>query len=289
MKKVLISLCLLLSAISIMAQSNSKKIENGYLSMNVPEGWEVDTPEIPGMGIEMLVFVNSGTLHNMGMVIGIEQRVDPKAALEAQMESKSNVLFANASFGDIYPTTFMGKKAEAVDFSTDFMNTHLKGAAYAFKSGECSVIAIGCYKPGVKSSLPQVWRSIQWKEHKKKTYASLKEELSTYITTFNRQLKKSPVGFQDGQLTGMACDTEKKCIIYSLRLQALSRFDYTEEQINQMKNNMQAMGVSIVKQAVASSDLLQRCAKDNYSFRYDMYDKGDNFMYCVLVTADELK
>lgn len=289
MKKAIVSLCLLLTSIGIMAQSSLKKIENSYLSMNIPDGWETSMPEMPGMGMEILVFINTGPLHNMGMVIGVEQSIDPKAALQNQMEVKNNILFQNAEFGQIYSTTFMGKKAESVDFSTTFMDTPLKGAAYAFKSGDCSIIAIGCYKPGVKSNLPQVWRSIQWKEHKKKQYASLQEELTSFVTSYNEFLKKSPVEYDDGQLTAMACDNNSKCISYKLRLTKLSRFDFNEQQVEQMKTAMQALAVGFVKQAVSSSELLQRCANDNYSFRYDIYDKGDNFMYDVHVTADEIK
>ena len=273
----------------IMAQSNSKKFENSYLSMNIPDGWEIQTPEVPGLGMELLVFTNSGALHNMGMIIGFEQQIDPKAALQAQIDAKNNLFFANADFGEIHTSTFMGKKAETVDFSTVFMNTQLKGAAYAFKSGDCSIIAVGGYKPGVKSNLPQIWRSIQWKEHKKKVYASLQEELTTFVTAFNERIQKTPIDYGDGQLTGVACDTNKKCLIYKLRIPSLSRFDFTEEQIKQMQAKMQILGVSFAKEAVNGSELIQKCVNDNYSLRYDIYDKGDNFLYNVLVTAAELK
>ena len=90
-------------------------------------------------------------------------------------------------------------------------------------------------------------------------------------------------------MTGIACDNTKKCIVYNLRIPSLSRFDFTEEQIKQMQEQMQKLGVELVKNAVSNSSLLRRCVEDNYSFRYDIYDKGDNFLYDIFVKYTEIK
>lgn len=287
MKKVFIALFLMLMVVGIYAQERKKTFENSYLSMSIPDGWEVVNMPMQGVNMELVVFLNGDDMRNVGMVIGLEQLVSPRAALETQMSSQSNALFAKATFGNAYSTTFMGRKAEAVDFSTTFNGVSLKGAAYAFNVGDCSLIAIGCYRPGMKSDLPQIWRSIRWKQHSRKTYASFEDEIKDFIPSFNELVKKKPVIVNDCQIASLDYDITSKCIIYRLRLVNASRFDLSEADIETMKQTMKQMLPSILKEDAANTEIVRHAIKNGYSFKYICSDRGDNHLYDVMVTPDE--
>lgn len=161
MKKYLILLLMGILPYLSLAQN---KVENSYLSITVPPGWHVQKQDMPGTKMELLNFFNDGPiLYNMGIIVGIEQIQNPKAALEMQMSIQNNPLFHNATFGEIHPAAFMGKSTMSVDFSNTIDGIHYNGAAYAFNENECTLLVIGCYKVGNKSNLPQIWRSITWK------------------------------------------------------------------------------------------------------------------------------
>lgn len=115
MKKYLILLLMGILPYLSLAQN---KVENSYLSVTVPPGWHVQKQDMPGTKMELLNFFNDGPiLYNMGIIVGIEQIQNPKAALELQMSIQNNPLFHNATFGEIHPATFMGKNTMSVDFS----------------------------------------------------------------------------------------------------------------------------------------------------------------------------
>lgn len=50
--------CLLICFISNMA--NAQKYENSYLTINIPEGWDVENMDVPGVGMEAVIFTNNG-------------------------------------------------------------------------------------------------------------------------------------------------------------------------------------------------------------------------------------
>ena len=53
-------------------------VENSYLKMKVPDGWQVENRELPDLKMELLSFSIEGAgIFNMGMVIGQEQMQDP--------------------------------------------------------------------------------------------------------------------------------------------------------------------------------------------------------------------
>lgn len=129
------------------------KVENSYLSITVPPGWHVQKQDMPGTKMELLNFFNDGPiLYNMGIIVGIEQIQNPKAALEMQMSIQNNPLFHNATFGEIHPAAFMGKSTMSVDFSNTIDGIHYNGAAYAFNENELRFWSLAVTKWGTNQT-----------------------------------------------------------------------------------------------------------------------------------------
>lgn len=269
-----------------------KKYENSYLSMNIPVGWEVQNMDVPGANMELLYFYNSGaSVYNMGMVIGVEQLQEPAYMLQTQMELRANLIFKNATFGEIHKSSFMGKTAQSVDFSTMIDDIIFKGAAYAFNEGDCSILSIGCYKVGVKSNLPQIWRSIQWKQHKRDTnkYKNLREEIQAFADAITKMWKQTPMINDGEQAISLTLEEGEDCLVYTYRLVDFSRSQFTDEQIAYMQDNIRTNIIPILKAQASQTELVKRCMDEEYVFKYIYQDKDGEFLCSVKVTPDDYK
>ena len=107
MKKYLILLLMGILPYLSLAQN---KVENSYLSVTVPPGWHVQKQDMPGTKMELLNFFNDGPiLYNMGIIVGIEQIQNPKAALEMQMSFKTTRCFIMPPSEKYIPQPSWGK------------------------------------------------------------------------------------------------------------------------------------------------------------------------------------
>lgn len=258
--------------------------------MNIPLGWEVQNMDIPGANMEMLYFYNSGTsVYNMGMVIGIEQMQDPTYILQTQMDLRINLLFKNATFGKIHKSSFMGKPVQSVDFETRMGNVNFKGAAYAFNEGGCSVLSIGCYKIGAKSNLPQIWRSIEWKQHKKDAnkYKNLREEIQAFANAITKMWQGTPAISNGEQAISLTLEEEEDCLVYTYRLIEFSKSQFTEEQLSYMQETIRTEAIPILKSQASQTELIKRCMDEEYVFKYIYQDKDGEFLCSVKVTPDD--
>lgn len=288
MKKLLT----LLFAVTLFLTANAQKtVENSYLSINVPSGWECKNYDTSIPGMEMLMFYNSGGIvYNMGMVLGFEMQQDPAFVLQSRMEQKNNLIFRNAKFGSIHEASFMGKSTQSVDFDTTIDGARYKGAAYAFNEGDCSILCIGCYKVGAKSGLPQIWRSVRWKQKTVKKYNSLREEIQTYTEGLNKMLQDSPRKISDGeQFVSLALEKGEDCIVYTYRLVDFSRSQFDDEQIAYMRQMVHDNMIPELKKQASQTDFLRKCTDANYVFKYVFEDKDGNLLYTIRITPDEYK
>lgn len=289
MKKIYFSIMVLFISLSMYAQ---KKYENSYLSMNIPSGWEVQDMDIPGANMEMLYFYNSGTsVYNMGMVIGIEQMQDPAYILQTQMDLRINLLFKNAKFGTIHESSFMGKPAQSVDFDTTLGGVSFKGAAYAFNEGNCSVMSIGCYKVGVKSNLPQIWRSIQWKQHTRDMgkYKNLREEVEAFASAITKMWQGASAISNGEQAISLTLEDGEDCLVYTYRLVDFSKSQFTDEQLAYMQETVRTSLISTIKAQASQTELVKRCMDEEYVFKYNYQDKDGEFLCSIKITPDDYK
>lgn len=269
--------------------ANAQRYENSYLTMNIPDGWKVENIENSGVQVEVLVFMNDDVdIYNLGMVIGMEQYIEPQYALQNQISIKSNLIFEKAEFEEIIPSVFMGRKAYMANFSTTLYGKKFKGAAYAFNINKCTILAIGCYEVGAKSRLPQIWKSINWKNYVPvKNYTTLREEIQVYTQSMNELLRKAPVRTDGEEFVSIELEEDYDCLVYTYRLTEVSKSDFTDEQIATMHDMVRLLLISRLKQEASQLDLMRRCMADNYVFKYVFMDKNMNFMYSVKVVPDD--
>ena len=254
-------------------------VENSYLKMKVPDGWQVENRELPDLKIELLSFSIEGAgIFNMGMVIGQEQMQDPTYMLQQQIELKANnALFQYATFGDIVPSTFMGKPASMVNFTTTVAGVPANGAAYAFNEGGCSLLAVGVYKVGTVSRLPQIWRSITWKRHKRTEthYASMREEVEAYCEGLNRMLAAHPQVVEGVQFMSINCGGQDEVRLeYHYQVLGMNRDDLTEEQIRKFREQMKPLLIANLRQDSQGVELVRRCMDASYTFVFVYDDKN---------------
>ena len=266
MKKYLI---LLLTSILPYLSLAQNKVENSYLSITVPPGWHVQKQDMPGTKMELLNFFNDGPiLYNMGIIVGIEQIQNPKAALEMQMSIQNNPLFHNATFGEIHSATFMGKNTMSVDFSNTIDGIHYNGAAYAFNENECTLLFIGCYKVGNKSNLPQIWRSITWK-------------------ATNENLKKNPIISNGVKSVSLNVANDEDCLIYTYQLLNADKTKTTPESLQSAADNLRPILLQEIKNQANNAEYVRRCMDFNYSFKYYYYDKDGNFLISITLKPED--
>lgn len=289
MRKVF--LFLILVAIALTGYSQ-KKYENNYVSVVVPHGWVVQNDGVNGIGAELMYFYNDeydANIYNLGMIIGFNQFQKPEFMLETQMELKANLLFKNADFDKIYNTTFMGKSVKAVDFKTQIFNETFKGTAYAFNEGGCSVLAIGSYKVGTKSDLPKIWRTVKWKNIRKKSnlYASFREEIEAFCDATNKRLKQTPIVSDGEQFVSIYLEPDANIITNTYKFIDMEKSSFDEEKIEQIKQNLRPILLDILKATAKNAEIAAREMKEGYIFKYTYIDKNDEFLFSVKLTPDD--
>lgn len=279
-----------LSLMITMTVSAQKVVENSYVKLNVPEGWQAENMNVSEANVEMVYFFNNGSdIKNAGYIIGIENAQDPKMALENQLAT-NNVILNGATHGPIHKSTFMGKSAQTVDIDNpNLFNAHFKGAIYAFDEGGCTVIIIGIYKVGVKSNLPQIWRSITWKNHKKTTkkYASLREELVDYCKGMNKLCEDGTTVVNGVRFDSWNVEEGEDCLTITSTLVEVEKDAFTEDELEQLSEQIRPITVEEVKEMRNKDALLKRCLEENYVFKMIFKDKNGEFLCSIKVTPDD--
>ena len=290
MRKVF--LFIVLVAIS-MASYSQKRYENNYVSVVVPNGWVVQNKGDNGLGTELMSFYNDeydANIYNFGMIIGFNQFQKPEFLLETQMNLKSsNPLFEKATFGKMYNSSFMGKSVKATDFKTQIFDETFKGTAYAFNEGGCTVLAVGSYKVGTKSDLPQIWRTVKWKNIRKDThvYDSFREEIEAYCAATNKTLKQTPIVSNGERYVSVYLEPDANIITNTYKLVDMEKSSFDENKIEQIKQNLRPILLNILKATAKNAEIAAREMKEGYIFKYTYIDKNDEFLFSVKLTPDD--
>lgn len=291
MKKMFLFIVFMAIALFGYAQ---KKYENDYVSVIVPNGWVVQNESNIGAGSELLYFYNNefdDKVYNLGMIIGLNQLQEPTLMLENQMKLKVGPLFENATFGNIYNSTFMGKSAKASDFKTYAFGGNFKGTAYAFNEGGCSIVAVGGYKVGTKSDLPQIWRTVKWKKIQKKDniYASFREEIEAYCASTNNYLKQYPIISNGERFVSIYLEPDANIITNTFKFVEIEKSSLDDEKIEYIKQNLRPMILGEIKKTAEKMELVAKEMKEGYIFKYNYVDKNDVFVFSVKITPDDYR
>ena len=277
-----------LFCLSVSAQ---QKKETKYYSITIPSSWTYIPMDMPGMMMESLGFSNANS-SNLGMLLVTEVDLDPDNMIESQLAVKTNPLFQNVErLGGIHTTQFLGKRARACNFKSNFMGQQYKGTIYCFKEGGCTVCAIGTYTNASTSKLPSIWKTLKWKPIKKKEDPrSLEEQVMDFARNYTQQLQNmGGLSMNGATMYEMNFDKSRKCLIYVIGVDALSIEMLDESTIDLLSSEYKKMGPTLVKTMGQESPFIQRCIDAGFNFEFKILDKNKKQICKVFLTPKDYR
>lgn len=287
--KLFLIATLLFVAMTAWAQGN-EKYENKFLSINIPQGWTVQPMQIAATNADIIVFTNADG-SNTGLVICMEMEQDPMNVIETQKKSPGNIWLNGATLDKPMQTKFLGKPATAVNFSNQIMGKPCKGTIYAFNDGGCCHLALGAYQSGQKSMLPQIWRSLKWKNYVRKVddrpLDVVMQEYCEGVTDFISQYGEIKNG--TAAMTAISYDANERCLTRTYRDDSVAASDYDESTLQSIREYMDNISKDIILQDAKNTEILQRCVDAGITFKMIYYDKNNTYFHTIKVTAEQYK
>lgn len=297
MRNLLITLCLLLSSVGMLAQ---KTIDNDFLSMKVPSDWQcIDLPmmyEDTIGNVKSITLINRADKDNlnMGVVIVYEKQLDLNFLFgEDEIKSRLKINDVTMNLGEMYSTTFYGQEAKARKYtmSKEGMATTASGVVYVAYVNNYSVYIMEMSTQNTKADFGKLWQTIKWKEYVKKEIGAsdpYEGELKSAISVFNTIVEMMPA--QNGQkMLGMDLNTSSKTITYKMRFTDVSMDDIPKENLTQFRNEFKKEdGPEFVKNltSVDNYDFLKEAMDKGYKFKIMVFDKDDK---CLIIYNHDSK
>ena len=278
---------LVLCVVSLFAEAQ-QFMENSYLSVSLPDGWVCqNAPEEEKA--EVMTFLNSMEQpSNLGIVIGVDLKKDPVALMHEQLNNTNDFLFENAKFSEPHPSTFMGKEAYMCDFDTQLAGQKWRGSVYAFVEGETTIMVLGAYMDGKSSSLPQIWRSINWKKHMRKTSEMpIRERLTTHFNALNEKLKKNPIGNEGTLLVSVTLDDKTDCVEYTYNWPNISKNDINPETYSQEEKRLKDFHLKWLRENREKDEVARLCMDNNYAYRIIYTDGANQLLYIIEISPND--
>ena len=291
MKRSLSFFVFSLAFLFCLSVSAQQKKETKYYSISIPSSWTYIPMDMPGMMMESLGISNANS-SNLGMLLVTEVDLDPDNMIESQLAVKTNPLFQNVErLGSIHTTQFLGKRARACNFKSNFMGQQYKGTIYCFKEGGCTVCAIGTYTNASTSKLPSIWKTLKWKPIKKKEDPrSLEEQVMDFARNYTQQLQQTGgLSMNGATMYEMNFDKSRKCLIYVIGVDALSIEMLDESTIDLLSSEYKKMGPTLVKTMGQESPFIQRCIDAGYNFEFKILDKNKKQICKVFLTPKDYR
>ena len=291
MKRSLSFFVFSLAFLFCLSVSAQQKKETKYYSISIPSSWTYIPMDMPGMMMESLGFSNANS-SNLGMLLVTEVDLDPDNMIESQLAVKTNPLFQNVErLGSIHTTQFLGKRARACNFKSNFMGQQYKGTIYCFKEGGCTVCVIGTYTNANTSKLPSIWKTLKWKPIKKKEDPrSLEEQVMDFTRNYTQQLQKmGGLSMNGTTMYEVNFDRSRKCLIYVIGVDAVSIDMLDESTLDLLYSEYKKMGPTLVKSMGQESPFIQRCIDAGYNFEFNILDKNKKQICKVFLTPKDYR
>lgn len=291
MKRSLSIFVFSLAFLFCLSVSAQQKKETKYYSITIPSSWTYIPMDMPGMMMESLGFSNANS-SNLGMLLVTEVDLDPDNMIESQLAVKTNPLFQNVErLGSIHTTQFLGKRARACNFKSNFMGQQYKGTIYCFKEGGCTVCAIGTYTNASTSKLPSIWKTLKWKPIKKKEDPrSLEEQVMDFARNYTQQLQNmGGLSMNGATMYEMNFDKSRKCLIYVIGVDALSIEMLDESTIDLLYSDYKKLGPTLVKMMGQESSFIQRYIDAGYNFEFNILDKNKKQICLLYLTPNDYR
>ena len=291
MKRSLSFFVFSLAFLFCLSVSAQQKKETKYYSISIPSSWTYIPMDMPGMMMESLGFSNANS-SNLGMLLVTEVDLDPDNMIESQLAVKTNPLFQNVErLGSIHTTQFLGKRARACNFKSNFMGQQYKGTIYCFKEGGCTVCAIGTYTNASTSKLPSIWKTLKWKPIKKKEDPrSLEEQVMDFARNYTQQLQNmGGLSMNGATMYEMNFDKSRKCLIYVIGVDALSIEMLDESTIDLLSSEYKKRGPTLGKTKGRESPFIQRSIDAGCNFEFKILDKNKKQICKVFLTPKDYR
>lgn len=280
MKKILISLCLLIVSVSVFAQESTEVFENDYFSVELPNGWIGQELDAPLPNFKMYFFINSEE-DKISFIYVFNGIADSNKVLKYIASS----LLKDATSGNIYTTTFNGKNADAVDIAGTFENEKKKGTTYLIHYNNNSIIIVDLHGEQTTSNSKELWNSLKFKNYTK-SYLTFEEELKDFVTTMNNANKlKGKESITDT----IGCDFTKKQIIAGEKVNSLSKSNISTLKIDILKKFVKRLVSKELNDPTPFHDIVKRALNKGYTLKYNVYDKDLKFIFNFYITANDLK
>lgn len=287
MKKVV---TLVFCALMMLSAAAQEVFENSYLTMRVPKGWNIQNMEVGNGLMEMVWFAKEGiVVNNIGVLVGTAQEIEPDMMI-ATFRLMDNPLFTGADFGETSNSNFMGYPAKMMNYANTINGVYYKGALYVFKKDNCTLCAIGAYREGFPSDLPQIWRSIQWKKYKRsQKYSSLAEEVRANVDAMNATLSLAEQTMLGVSVVAYEFTENPYCYGCLLRMNEIDMDDLSTEELDVFRTGIREALPTVLETAAQGSELMRRCMDAGYNFKYVYFDKNNKELLNVTLTPDDYR
>lgn len=271
--------------------SRAQYFENNYLSINIPEGWEINKQDMPAIDAEIVVFLNKGEeIYNLGMVVGMDKYMDAKSVIDNEQSTNAMIsMFQDVKIYESRASKFMGRPAFTKDFDAKFEGVQFKGAFYTFEMGNSSIIIIGAYKIGKKSDLPTIWRSITWKEHDSnmRKFSNMREELESLIEIMNSSLQQNSQITNGEQLESLRLEENTDCVVFKYKLLTIEKSNLTNEDVENVAETIRTNMINNIHEVAKTVPLFQRLMDAQYILKIEYSDKNDESLFSVKIVPDD--
>lgn len=261
-----------------------KVLENNFLTVKIPSDWVGGNLDMADTSMEALYMQDAESkYYNIACVMGMKMKLDPSAMLNQFIKDRNIKILKEAKFKPFRSTVFMSKKALTSDFESKLDGEIWRGAIYAFNEGESSTITvIAGYKVGVKSKLPEIWRSITWKTFK----MSDTEKIEAKIKIFNSGFSGKKIA-ENIEFVSMQKAKNFNILEYTYKLTNIEKDKINLDIFQKNIENSKAAIVSDLFEQAKKQDFIKYCMQNNYSFNYIYTDKNCDILYILEIEPED--
>lgn len=262
-----------------------KVVENNFLSVKIPSNWVGGNLNMADTSMEVMYMQDAESkCYNIACVVGMKMKLDPTAMLNQIIKDRNINILKEAKFKLFRSTIFMSKKAITSDFESKLDGEIWRGAIYAFNEGDASTITvIAGYKVGVKSKLPEIWRSITWKSFE----MSEAEKMEANINIYNAGLKGGKKIAENIELVSVQKAKKFNILEFTYKLTNIDKDKFNLALFQKNIENGKSAFVSDLFEQAKTQDVIKYCMQNNYRFHYIYTDKNSDILYILEIEPED--
>ena len=262
-----------------------KVVENNFLTVKIPSNWVGGNLNMADTSMEVMYMQDAESkCYNIACVVGMKMKLDPTAMLNHIIKDRNVNILKEVTFKPFRSTVFMSKKAITSDFESKLDGEIWRGAIYAFNEGDASTITvIAGYKVGVKSKLPEIWRSITWKSFE----MSEAEKMEANINIYNAGLKGGKKIAENIELVSVQKTKKFNILEFTYKLTNIDKDKFNLGLFQKNIENGKSAFVSDLFEQAKTQDVIKYCMQNNYRFHYIYTDKNCDILYILEIEPED--